>query len=106
MVRVGDNIIINADDLSEVEMAANTDMIVVSCGLKLNATVTASSIDDDGFTFCLQRAIYTVSHKTVLPQEFNVAWKQKPDDIFAFLAVVTVLLLCDISPEIFKVIEF
>ncbi len=106
MLQVGNNIIINIDDENDIMSAENTDLIVLTCGLKLNSTITASSIADDGFTYCLQRSIFTLSHKRIAPQEFNVKWTKKPDDIFASLAIVTAFILCDVDLNIFKHIRF
>lgn len=106
MLQIGNNIIINADDADEITEAEKTDFVAITCGLKLNSTITASSIDDDGFTFCLQRAIYTLSKNKISPQEFNVKWHKKPDDIFIYLAIVTTLILCDVDFDIFKSVRF
>lgn len=106
MVKIGNNLIINADDMSEKLNCPLDKYIVLTCGLKLNSTITASSISDEGFTFCLQRSIYTLGNKELSPQEFNVRWGKKPDELFPMLASVTTMLLCDINPSIFDVIEF
>lgn len=106
MLQVGENIIVNTDDEADVELAEDTELIAITCGLKLNSTITASSISDDGFTFCLQRTIYTLSRQEVNPQEFNIKWRKKPDDIFIPLAIVTALIICGVDTEIFKEIRF
>lgn len=106
MLKIGNNIIVNTDDISDIKSINTTKYVIITCGLKLNSTITASSINDDGFTFCLQRTIFTISGKTLSPQEFNVKWFKKPDDIFESLAYVTTMLLCDISPEVFNIIKF
>lgn len=106
MLKVGNNLIVNIDDISDIESVNNNNYVILTCGLRLNSTITASSIDDDGFTFCLQRTIFTLSGKKVSPQEFNVKWFKKPDDIFQSLAAVTAMLLCDTDAEVFKVIRF
>ncbi len=106
MVKIGNNLIINADDIFEKKLCPLDKYIVLTCGLKLNSTVTASSISDEGFTFCLQRSIYTLKNKVLSPQEFNVKWSKKPDEIYPLLASVTTMLLCDINPSVFEIIEF
>ena len=106
MIQVGENLIINTDDEEDVSLASNSDHIVITCGLRLNSTITASSISDDGFTYCLQRTIHTLSGIPVTPQEFNIKWFKKPDDIFIPLAVVTMLILCDFDFSIFDTIRF
>ena len=106
MLQVGETIIINTDDDTDIDLVADSGLIVLTCGLKLNSTVTASSISDEGFTYCLQRTIHTLSGKSVTPQEFNIKWINKPDDIFATLAFVTMLILCDTDFRIFDSIKF
>lgn len=106
MLQVGNNIIINTDDETETASAGNTDLVAITCGLKLNSTITASSISDDGFTYCLQRAISTISQRCISPQEFNVRWNKKPEDIFIPLAIVTALILCDVDLKVFEHIRF
>ena len=106
MLQVGNNVIINNDDNNETNLAKSTNLIAITCGLKLNSTITASSISDDGFTYCLQRAISTLGRRRIAPQEFNVKWNKKPDDIFIPLAFVTALILCDVDLKIFEYIRF
>ncbi len=106
MVKIGNNLIVNTDNKQETQKIINTDCVVLTCGLKLNSTVTASSINEDGLTFCLQRNLKTLTEKTVSPQEFNIKWFKKPDDIFDILSFVTALLLCDVEPKVFETIQF
>ena len=106
MIQVGEALIVNTDDNDDITLAADSNRIVITCGLKLNSTITASSISDDGFTYCLQRTIHTLSGKSVTPQEFNIKWFRKPDDIFNPLAFVTMLILCDADFGIFDSIKF
>ena len=106
MIIVGNSAIVNADDEHDTRLASGLDLFVLTCGLQLNSTVTASSIEDDGFMFCLQRGIFTINGRQIPPQEFKVGWTKKPDDIFGHLAVVTLMLLCGTEPELFKIIRF
>ena len=106
MIKVGNNLIVNTDSEIDIKNCPDGDCIVLTCGLKLNSTVTASSIDEYGFTFCLQRSVYTLSNNIISPQEFNVHYTQKPDDLFPLLSVVTAMLLCDIDPKVFELIRF
>ncbi len=106
MIKIGNNTIINTDDSYEVELAKDLKSIILTCGLQLNSTITASSIDDEGFTFCLQRAIFSLSNRRIPQQEFNVKCHKKPDDIFKYLAIVTILILCDVDPKVFEQIRF
>lgn len=106
MLKVGNNLIINADSITDKKNCPDSSCIIITCGLKLNSTITASSIDEYGFTFCLQRSIYSLSNNLISPQEFNVRYSKKPDDLFPLLSVVTTMLLCDVDPKVFEIIRF
>lgn len=79
--------------------------LIISYGLNSLATVTASSINDDGemlcFQYCLQRSIPSLSGKIVEPQEFPVRICSKEAKIYSALSVVTLAMVCDILTEEF-----
>lgn len=106
MLKVGNNLIINADNFKGRDLYPEKEMIIITCGLKRNSTVTASSIGDDGFSFCVQRSILTLGNVEISPCEFNIHWLNKPDDLYPLLALVTMMLLCDVKPEVFDTIRF
>lgn len=106
MIKIGNVLILNGDtdcDLSEYE---NKRMCLISCGFSHCSTVTASSIGDDGFIYCIQREVKTLRGESIAPQEFNVAWGEKHEDIYPYLAVVTLLLIGGCPIEIFKLLKF
>lgn len=105
MIKIGQNIILNGDLPKDYKDFDFSNLCLITCGLSLRSTITASSIDDDGFTYCLQRSIFTINNQEVSPQEFNVRWKEKAEDIYPYLEVVTLLLLCGISVKIFESIQ-
>lgn len=106
MIQIGSNIIINGDSAEELAEAAGQTVCVITCGLSLKSTITASSIGDTGFTYCIQRSIFTVNKTRLVPQEFNIRWHRKPLDIYPCLEVVTALLLCDTPIEEFDTFVF
>lgn len=106
MIQIGNTIILNGDSLDKIKDIDFTDFRPLTCGLSLRSTVTASSIGEDGFTYCLQRSIFTTENKELFPQEFNVFWSEKPDDIYPYLAIVTLLLICGVPTELFKFMRF
>lgn len=75
-------------------------LMVISYGLNSLATVTASSISDDGerlcFQYCLQREIVSFSGKKTEPQEFPVCF-ESGISVHAALAVTTFFLLTEIK---------
>lgn len=105
MLQVGNSIIINNDDIRERRAAGRSDKVILTCGLKLNSTVTASSISDCGFTFCLQRTLITLSRRAVPPQEFNVR-QSGGRSLFELLSIVTAMLLCDVDTKDIEQIVF
>lgn len=105
MLQVGNSIIINNDDIREREAAGKSDKVVLTCGLKLNSTVTASSIGDEGFTFCLQRTLITLHSRSIPPQEFNVR-QSGSRSLFELLSLVTAMLLCDVDIKDIEQIVF
>ena len=106
MIKIGNILIVNGDKEIDAECIQLSGICLLTCGLSLRSTVTASSLHDDGFTYCLQRSIFTLQQSELSPQEFNVHWHQKPDDIYPYLAAVTLLLLCGVPISVISGLEF
>lgn len=105
-MKIGQIHIIDADQKNIPGSVFDPLQILITCGLSFNATVTASSIDDEGFVYCLQRSIFTVTHRIIMPQEFRVSWQKKTEDIYPCLETVTLLLVCEIPVETIKMLQF
>ncbi len=99
MIQAGTSCIVNSDKPLEWEHIDFTHLCPLTCGLSVRSTITASSIREDGFTYCLQRSIFALDGKEIAPQEFAVLWREKPEDIYPYLELVTLLLLCGISGD-------
>lgn len=97
MIRIFDNVIIDAEDGSG---AGCEGLPLITCGLSQKSSVTASSIGDDGFVYCVQRGFFTRGGAAVLPQEFKVRWTAKRENIYPCLELVTTLLLAGIEPAL------
>ena len=97
MIRIFDNVIIDAEDGSGVGCEG---LPLITCGLSQKSSVTASSIGDDGFVYCIQRGFFTCDGDSVLPQEFKVRWTAKRENIYPCLELVTTLLLAGIDPAL------
>ena len=106
MIKLGNTLILNADTTYDPRTLDCTGLYPLTCGLSLRSTVTASSIGDEGFTYCLQRSIYTLDGTELPPQEFNVFWSEKPAELYPYLALVTLLLLCGVSTRVFEDLRF
>ncbi len=106
MIRVGNTLILNGDNKETWENLDLSNLCPLTCGLSLRSTITASSIQEDGFTYCLQRAIFALDGSEISPQEFNIHWQHKPDDIYPHLALVTILLLCGVPLTTFSDLQF
>ncbi len=106
MIQIGNTLILNSDASVPAAIKSYDGYCTVTCGLSTRSTITASSILDDGFTYCLQRGIFSLGGKEIAPQEFKVKWREKPDDLYPYLAAVTLLLLCGVSVETFAYLKF
>lgn len=106
MIQIGSSYIINGDENAQLPKTNFTELYPITCGLSLRSTVTASSIVEDGFIYCLQRSIFNIYGEEIAPQEFKVSWRLKPDDIYPYLELVTLLLLCNVSSEIVSKLLF
>ncbi len=106
MIRLGNVLIVNGDETPNFENLETDRLCLLTCGLSLRATITASSIQEEGFTYCLQRSIFTLDGQELSPQEFNVSWSKKHEDLFPYLAMVTLLLLCGVPTKIFSSLQF
>lgn len=106
MIQIGNTLILNSDMAVPAVIKSFEGYCMVTCGLSTRSTITASSIRDDGFTYCLQRGIFSLSGKEITPQEFKVKWREKPEDLYPYLAAVTLLLLCGVSVETFAYLKF
>ncbi len=106
MIKIGNTIIIYNDSDIDFIQENSADYCLITCGLSHCSTITASSINDDGFTLCIQRYISTINNNIVSPQEFNIRWHKKPNEITPFLALVTLLLICEVPKETLKELMF
>lgn len=94
-IKEGGYFIFNSDSIQKINFKCD-NIYPVTYGLNGRTTVTASSIDDvEGlcFSYCLQRAIFTLSQTLVQPCEIPVQVKGIHDDVGYYLAAYTCLLL-------------
>ena len=99
MTEIGETLILNGDDKTDLKYGSDFTGLVVTCGFEPHSSVTASSIKENGFTYCLRRSIFTINNCKVEPQEFGINWLKKPDDMYGYLIFITTLLVLGISPK-------
>ncbi|SKA89214.1 Mur ligase middle domain-containing protein [Caloramator quimbayensis] len=88
-------LIFNSDSIQKINFQCD-NIYPITYGLNGRTTVTASSIDDiDGlsFSYCLQRAIFTLSNTIIQPFEKPVKFKGDSQDIYYYLPSLTCLLI-------------
>lgn len=106
MIQIGKTMILNEEDRESLSALPLNGLYPLTCGLSTRSTVTASSIREDGFTYCLQRSIYSLSGREIPPQEFSVHWHHKPAELYPCLETITLLLLCEIPRDFFELLRF
>lgn len=94
-IKEGGYIIFNSDSIQNISFKCD-NIYPITYGLNGRTTVTASSIDDrDGlcFSYCLQRAIFTLSQTLVQPCEIPIRVEGMHDDVGYYLAAYTCLIV-------------
>lgn len=94
-LKEGGYFIFNSDSIQKINFKCD-NIYPITYGLNGRTTVTASSIDDmEGlaFSYCLQRAMVTLSQSLVQPCEILVQVKGTHDDVGYYLAAYTCLIL-------------
>jgi UDP-N-acetylmuramate-alanine ligase len=88
-------IIFNSDSIQSINFQCEK-IYPITYGLNGKTTVTASSLDDiEGlcFSYCLQRAIFTISNSLIQPFEKPVKVIGKSEEVYYYLAAITCLIL-------------
>lgn len=85
------------NDRIALEIMAKSDTPVITCGMNQKNTVTLSSLNGNVWLISLQRNIYSLSGKKIVPSEFKIKLKKQYNP-FSVLAAVTVLLMNGIKP--------
>lgn len=94
-LKEGGYIIFNSDSIQNINFKCD-NIYPITYGLNGRTTVTASSIDDiEGlcFSYCIQRAIFTLSQTLVQPCEIPIQVEGKYDDVGYYLAAYTCLIV-------------
>jgi UDP-N-acetylmuramoyl-L-alanyl-D-glutamate--2,6-diaminopimelate ligase len=94
-LKEGGYIIFNSDSIQNINFKCD-NIYPITYGLNGRTTITASSIDDiEGlcFSYCIQRAIFTLSQTLVQPCEIPIQVEGKHDDVGYYLAAYTCLIV-------------
>jgi UDP-N-acetylmuramoyl-L-alanyl-D-glutamate--2,6-diaminopimelate ligase len=94
-IKEGGYIIFSSDSIQNINFKCDK-IYPITYGLNGRTTVTASSIDDrEGlcFSYCLQRAIFTLSQTLVQPCEIPIQVEGIHDDVGYYLAAYTCLIV-------------
>jgi UDP-N-acetylmuramoyl-L-alanyl-D-glutamate--2,6-diaminopimelate ligase len=94
-VKEGGYIIFNSDSIQKINFTCDK-IYPITYGLNGKNTVTASSIDDIdglGFSYCIQRALFTISQTIVQPCEIPIKAEGKYDDVGYYLAAYTCMII-------------
>lgn len=87
-------LVIDNDNSCIIPSLASLELCVITCGLAQKATVTASSVKENNFTYCLQRSIFDLKGQEIFPQEFGVSCKKKITSLSSCLLGITALFIC------------
>lgn len=94
-IRQNGYILFNSDSIQKINFQCS-NIYPITYGLNGKTTVTASSIDDIDslhFSYCLQRAIFTISNNIVQPFEKPIRVEGKSEDVYYCLAAMTCCLI-------------
>lgn len=84
-------LILNSDKYSNLELINQLKLTVITYGLNLKSTVTASSIEKDKVCLCIQRSIENEKGQIIEPNEISI--KSNNNDIYKLMIsyILTVL---------------
>ncbi len=76
IIRNSKNIILNSDIQENLEVIKNLNLSIITYGFNSKATITMSSLEDDGMLVCLQRNIKLIDGTVVEQQEIKLSEKE------------------------------
>lgn len=84
-------LILNSDMNINFESIYKLKLTVITYGLNLKSTITASSIENEKIQICIQRSIKNVNNKIIEPKEIYV--DSKKNDIYRVMEQFVIELL-------------
>jgi len=95
-----DFVILQAEETEVLKELVGKQVRVITYGLNNKATVTASSVEDQEVTCCIQRTIFTYSGKEIEPQEFQIHIQQEgKNQVDKILCTAIAGILTDVPIE-------
>lgn len=90
-----DRIIVNADYDENLEAIKNLKLNVITYGMNSKATLTLSSVSDEGTLITLQRAIKNSKKELVEPQEIKISGKNFSKNLYVEMILAIFLIIFD-----------
>lgn len=95
-----DFVILQTEETEVLKQLVGKKVSVITYGLHNKATMTASSMEEEEITCCIQRTIFTYSGKEIEPQEFQVHIQQQgKDQVDKILSTAIAGILTDVPIE-------
>jgi len=86
-------IIVNADYDENLEAIKNLKLNVISYGMNSKATLTLSSVSDEGTLISLQRGIKNAKKELVEPQEIKISGKNTSKSLYVEMILAIFLII-------------
>jgi len=88
-------IIVNADFEENLDAIKNLKLNVISYGMNSKATLTLSSVSDDGILLSLQRGVKNINKDLVEPQEIKITGKTYGKTLYIDMILAIFLIIFD-----------
>lgn len=88
-------IIVNADYDENLEAIKNLKLNVITYGMNSKATLTLSSVGEEGTLLTLQRAIKNTKKELVEPQEIKISGKSVSKNLYVEMILAIFLIIFD-----------
>lgn len=90
-----DRIIVNADYNENLEAIKNLKLNVITYGMNSTATLTISSVNEEGILLTLQRAIKNSKKELIEPQEIKITGKNLSKNVYVEMILAIFLIIFD-----------
>ncbi len=90
-----DRVIVNADYDENLEAIKNLKLNVITYGMNSMATLTLSSVSEDGTLLTLQRAVRNSKKELVEPQEIKISGNNLSKNLYLEMILAIFLIIFD-----------
>ena len=98
-------LIVNSDNKNLLKNISGYTGKIISCGLSTRATVTFSSITEQGFVLCVQRSLTRLDGSILSPFELPIVLEDIFYDETSMLMMITTALICGANASQLKNIK-